>query len=85
MRKIAGNDMSSTYYLRGLLGVLSEFEGAAGLIGWSVDYIYAAGRLIATTKPPAGGWHTISVTRFGGPGRLTSSPAGPGRRPPAGV
>jgi hypothetical protein len=37
-------------------------EGAAGQIGWSVDYLYVAGRLIATTKPPAGGYHSLTAT-----------------------
>ncbi|MGC1818652.1 MAG: hypothetical protein WA900_13480, partial [Casimicrobiaceae bacterium] len=80
--------MTSTDYLRGRLGVLSEFPpspayeprglwrdlagalrakagGAGALLGWSVDYVYAAGRLIATTKPPAGAWHTIALTVTG--------------------
>ncbi len=76
VRKSFGGGQTSTYYLRGPLGVLSEFEGASGLVGWSVDYIYAAGRLIATTKPPAGAWHSLTVTHYGGPGRVASSPSG---------
>jgi YD repeat-containing protein len=75
VRKVRGDDESSTYYLRGPQGVLSEFDGSAGLIGWSVDYIYAAGRLIATAKPPAGAYHSLTVTPSGF-GTVTSAPAG---------
>ena len=76
VRKVSGSEVSSTDYVRGPLGVLSEFEGAGDVLGWSVDYIYAAGRLIATTKPPTGAWHTIAVTTVGGAGTVTSSPTG---------
>ncbi len=75
VRKILG-DGDSTYYLRGPLGVLSEFEAEGDPLGWTVDYVYAAGRLIAATKPPAGTWHTITVTRAGGPGTVSSAPVG---------
>jgi hypothetical protein len=75
VRKILG-DGDSTYYLRGPLGVLSEFAGSGDLIGWSVDYIYVGGRLIATTKPPVGAWRSLKVTPYGGPGTVTSSPTG---------
>ena len=74
--KVKGSDVESTYYLRGPAGVLSEFAGEVGTVGWSVDYIYAAGRLIATTRPPAGVWKTIHVTHVGGPGRVASTPTG---------
>ena len=68
-RSLGGGD--STYYLRGPLGVLSEFEGAGDLLGWSVDYIYAAGRLIADDqaarrrvahdrRDPSGGAGTVT-------------------------
>ena len=75
VRKVFGSEENSTYYVRGPMGVLSEFTGSVSLIGWSVDYIYAAGRLIATTKPPAGAWHDLAVIRAG-VGTVTSSPTG---------
>jgi YD repeat-containing protein len=73
--KIQGS-VTTTYALRGLGQVLSEFEEAAGQLTWTTDYVHLGAQLLAAARPPAG---TLPVTlcKVGsGTGTVTSAPAG---------
>ncbi len=45
--KITGSDTSRTYVVNGL----SEFAVEGGTLKWTVDYVYAGGRLLAAMRP----------------------------------
>ena len=45
--KIEGSGTDTTYYLRGVGDVLSEFKAGSTFPTWSVDYVYAVWRLLA--------------------------------------
>jgi hypothetical protein len=58
---------------------LSEFSTEGGPIRWTVDYVSAAGRLIAAVRPADGSLslYALTVTKSGtGTGRVTAVQAG---------
>ena len=72
VEKIQGG-LATTYYLRGVGDVLSEFEEQGGHLAWMVDYVYAGGRLLAGVRPSFG----VVVTKTGaGTGTVAASPSG---------
>ncbi|MDA8439806.1 MAG: hypothetical protein M0Z51_13235, partial [Propionibacterium sp.] len=68
---IAPGETSRTY----VVNELSEFSTEGGPIRWTVDYVSAAGRLLAAVRPAAGTLDTLTVTPPDG-GRVTATPAG---------
>ncbi len=66
----------TTYYLRGLGQVLSEFEQESTQLAWTIDYVYLGARLLAGVRPAAG-TAALTVGMLGaGAGSVTSQPAG---------
>jgi YD repeat-containing protein len=62
----------SIYYVRGIGGLLSEYELAVDQFTWEVDYVYLGSRLLAALRPD----RSVSVTVTfpgGGSGRVQST------------
>jgi RHS repeat-associated protein len=66
----------TTYYLRGLGQVLSEFEEEGAQARWTIDYVSLGARLLAGLRPVTG-TATLTLRVVGaGAGTVSSSPQG---------
>ncbi len=66
----------TTYYLRGLGQVLSEFEQESTQLAWTIDYVYLGARLLAGVRPATDTAALIVGMLGAGAGSVTSQPAG---------
>ena len=68
--------LTTTYYLRGLGQVLSEFEEEGGQARWTMDYVYLGARLLAGIRPVTGTATLTLGVLVAGTGTVSSSPQG---------